>query len=288
MKIGVAMGLALGLSALFSADVSGQGGSRTITVDDVQVRVWTSGLERRAVGQPVIALEAGSGADLETWKPVFTELAAIGPVVAYDRFGLGQSGADPKTPTLTRNVETLHDVLHQLAPPPYVLVGHSLGGVIIRGFAHGHVDQTAGMVYLDVPDFESTRAERAAVLSGAARERALQPPDLPSIPPDTPAKLRPVFEQMLAEMRDDFPSARPWRQPEGIPVGVIVTARADRLQGDSGAMVRLQIKHQIEWTLRSADGIFTIAGHTGHQVHRDDPRLVVSIVKHVYERAVKR
>jgi hypothetical protein len=86
-------------------------------------------------------------------------------------------------------------------------------------------------------------------------------------------------------MRDDFPSARAWRQPEGIPVGVIVTARADRLRGDGDAMVRLQIKHQAEWTLGSAGGIFTIAGHTGHQVHRDDPQLVVSIVRHVFSRA---
>ena len=259
--------------------------SRMITVAGVPVRVSTAGLDRRVAGQPVIVLEAGSGADLETWKPVFTDLAAIGPVAAYDRLGLGQSGADPKTPTLTRNVETLHDVLHGLAPPPYVLVGHSLGGVIVRGFSHLYPTETAGLVYLDSPDFEATRVERASVLSGEARERALQPLDLPAIPADTPAGLRPVYEQLLAEMRDDFPSARPWRQPQGIPVGVIVTARSDRLRGNGGALVRLQIKHQMEWTLGSANGIFAIAGHTGHQVHRDDPALVVSIVRHVFERA---
>ena len=104
-------------------------------------------------------------------------------------------------------------------------------------------------------------------------------------PPGYTGKAAPVYEQLLAEMRDDFPSARAWRQPEGIPVGVIVTARADRLRGDGDAMVRLQIKHQAEWTLGSAGGIFTIAGHTGHQVHRDDPQLVVSIVRHVFSRA---
>jgi pimeloyl-ACP methyl ester carboxylesterase len=258
---------------------------RMITVDNVPVRVWTSGLDSRTPSQPVLALEAGSGGDLETWKPVFADLARLGPVIAYDRLGLGQSGADPKTPTLARNVETLHDVLKALAPPPYVIVGHSLGGVIARGFAHLYPADTAGLVYLDVPDFEATRAERAALLSGAARERALAPPDLPAIPADTPAKLRPVFEQLLIEMRDDFPSARGWRQPAGIPVGVVVTARADRLRGDGAAMVRLQITHQTEWTLASPDSLFTIAGHSGHQVHRDDPALVVSIVKHVYERA---
>ena len=194
----------------------------------------------------------------------------------------------PDTIPLARNVETLHDVLGALAPAPYVLVGHSLGGVIVRGFAHRFSAETAGLVYLDVPDFETTRQERASVLTGDARERALQPPDLPAIPADTPSKTRPVYEQLLAEMRDDFPSARGWQQPKGIPVGVIVTARADRLRGDGGAMVRLQIKHQMEWTLGSANGLFTIAGHTGHQVHRDDPALVVSMVRHVYEQSIKK
>jgi len=251
------------------------------------MRVQAEGIEQRKPGQPVIALEAGSGADLETWKPIFDEIAKLAPVIAYDRLGLGQSAADPKTPTLSRNVETLHDVLHAIAPPPYVLVGHSLGGVIIRGFAHHYPNETAGVVYLDVPDFEATRAERAALLSGESRERALKPPVLPEIPVDTPAKVRPVYEQLLIEMRDDFPSARGWSQPPNIPVAVVVTARADRLRGDGGAMVRLQIKHQMEWTLGSPNSLFTIAGHSGHQVHRDDPSMVVALIRHVLEHAAK-
>ena len=116
----------------------------------------------------------------------------------------------------------------------------------------------------------------------------MQPPDLPAIPADTPPKLRPVYEQLLNEIRGDFPSARQWKQPANVPVAVIITARADRMRGDGGAMVRLQIKHQSEWTLAAPDSIFTIAGHTGHQVHRDDPALVLAHVRHVYERALKR
>ena len=262
--------------------------TRIIKIDEADVRVRTSGLERRLSGQPVIVLEAGFGAILDSWNPIFDALAQLAPVIAYDRFGLGQSAADPKTPTLTRNVETLHDVLDELAKPPYVLVGHSLGGVIIRGFSAIHSSETAGLVYLDTPDFEATRAERAELLTGEARVRALQPPNLPAIPTDTPPKLRPVYEQLLLEMRDDFPSARKWRQLSNVPVGVIVTARADRLRGDGAAMMRLHIRHQSEWTLGSPDSMFTVAGHTGHIVHRDDPQLVISMVNHVYKAAAKK
>lgn len=250
------------------------------------MRVWTAGLEQRQPGQPVIVLEAGSDATVESWKPNFSDLAQLAPVVAYDRRGLGQSAPDTVPPTLKRNVETLHAVLQQLgASPPYVLVGHSLGGVIIRGFSSLYSKETAGLVYLDVPDFEATREERAAALPPEDRKRALEPPDLPAIPADTPPGLRAVFEQLLAEMRDDFPSARGWRQPPGIPVAVVVTTRADRMRGNSGVMVGLQIKHQQEWALSSPNSLFVLAGHTGHQVHRDDPALVLQLVKHVLQRA---
>src|SRR5688572_24296793 len=105
MNIRLCFGLAAMTSLLLAVEAQGRQAStepRMITVDGVTVRVWTSGLERRAAGQPVIALEAGGGAVLETWTPVFADLAALGPVIAYDRLGLGQSAADPKTPTLSR------------------------------------------------------------------------------------------------------------------------------------------------------------------------------------------
>jgi pimeloyl-ACP methyl ester carboxylesterase len=273
----------------FVALLTAQAGApptRMIAVEGVQMRVSTAGLEQRKAGQPVIVLEAGAGADLETWQPIFSDVSRIGPVIAYDRRALGQSGPDPEPPTFARTAQTLHAVLQALkVPPPYVLVGHSLGGVFIRGFATLYPGETAGMVYLDVPDFESTRQERAAVLPLEDRKAALAPPVLPEIPPGTPPGLAAVYQQLLNEMRDDYPSARNWQQPPGIPVAVVITTRADRLRGNGGAMVRLHIKHQSEWTLGSPNSVFVLAGHTGHQVHRDDPQLVTRLIAHVYERA---
>ena len=56
------------------------------------------------------------------------------------------------------------------------------------------------------------------------------------------------------------------------------------MRGNGGAIVRLQIARQSEWALTSRDGLFVLAGHTGHQVHRDDPALVVHLVRHVLDR----
>jgi pimeloyl-ACP methyl ester carboxylesterase len=274
-----------GSFALFAqADIAS---TRMLDLDGVQMRVWTAGLEQRKTGQAIIVLEAGAGADLETWKPILSDVSKIAPVIAYDRRGLGQSGADAAPPTFTRTVQTLRATLQALkVSPPYVLVGHSMGGVFIRGFASMFPTETAGMVYLDVPDFESTREERAAELPAEDRKAALGPPELPAIPPGTTEGLAAVYQQQLNEMRDDYPSARSWKQPPGIPVAVVITTRADRLRGNGGAMVRLQMKHQSQWALGSPNSLFVLAGHTGHQVHRDDPPLVLRLIQHVYDRAL--
>jgi len=113
----------------------------------------------------------------------------------------------------------------------------------------------------------------------------LAPMEAPPIPADTPPGLRAVYEQQLDEMRNEYPTARTFRQPSSVPVAVVVTTRADRLQGNGGAMVRLHIKKQSEWALSSPNSLFILAGHTGHQVHRDDPALVVRLVEHVVRHA---
>lgn len=93
--------------------------TRMVDVEGVQRRVLTAGLSERRPGQPVIVLEAGADADLETWRPIFPETARLVPVAAYDRRGLGRSSADTEPPTLKRSAQTLHAVLQQLqAPPP--------------------------------------------------------------------------------------------------------------------------------------------------------------------------
>ena len=279
--------LAAAIAVLFPAIVEAQTDTptRLVNVNGRPMQVWTAGLDQRKPGQPIVVLEAGGGATLETWKPVFADIARLAPVVAYDRRGHGKSEMDTEPQTLKRVIETLHALLKELGAPPYVLVGHSWGGLVVRGFSDMYATETAGLVYLDVPDFQRTREQFAEVLPPADRKEALGPPTVPDIPPDTPPGLRAAFEGMLEEMRSEYRSARAFKQPPGIPVAVVVTTRADRMKGNGGAIVRLQIKLQSEWALANPNGLFVLAGHTGHQVHRDDPALVARLVDHVLRHA---
>jgi pimeloyl-ACP methyl ester carboxylesterase len=282
--------ISLGLVLLFSGatDLGAQTEplpTQMISVEGRAMRMWTAGIEGRKPGQPVVILESGANGDaLNTWRPLFPEIARIAPVVAYERRGFGMSEPDLMRPTLRRTVQSLHGLLQAAKiPPPYVLVGQSLGGIYIRGFGDQYPNEVVGLVYPDVPDFESTREEKAAALPPENRAAALAPPVLPPIPPNTPPGVRAEFEEMAKEWLNDFPVSRALRQPSGIPVAVVVATPPGRLRGNGGAMVRLQMKRQSEWALSSSNGLFVTANHVGHWVHRDDPALVARLIKHVLD-----
>jgi pimeloyl-ACP methyl ester carboxylesterase len=103
-------------------------------------------IEAGAGPGPVVVLGTGLGEMSLDWMPVLPALAAAGPVVAYDRAGLGAS--DPVHPlTLAGQVEDLAAVLAEVGPA--VVVGHSWGGLLAQLVTFGHPERVAGLVLVD-------------------------------------------------------------------------------------------------------------------------------------------
>lgn len=118
---------------------------RLIDIDGCKLHVQTTGS-----GGPSVILEAGLGGMSSAWGWIQSETAKFNRVVSYDRVGLGWSGPDnaPKTATLTAH--RLRSALQRSRVlPPYILVGHSMGGLFIRVFADLYPNEVAGMVLLD-------------------------------------------------------------------------------------------------------------------------------------------
>ncbi|MDQ7950072.1 MAG: alpha/beta hydrolase [Pedobacter sp.] len=129
-----------------------------VSVNGNQFNVKIKGLENRQPNDPVIIFENGMGVDLQNWNKIFDPLSAFAPVLSYDRAGIGKSGKQFQSPTPAFVAKNLHAILHQLhIPPPYILVGHSLGGVYIRGFAGIYPEEIAGLVFIDPADFTETK-----------------------------------------------------------------------------------------------------------------------------------
>jgi pimeloyl-ACP methyl ester carboxylesterase len=103
-------------------------------------------------GTPTVVFEAGMGSSRGVWALVQPALAARTRAVVYDRSGLGRSEPDAAPRTLVRLADDLLDLLHRLDAPPYVLVGHSWGGPIIRKVAALEPALVAGLVLVDPSD----------------------------------------------------------------------------------------------------------------------------------------
>jgi pimeloyl-ACP methyl ester carboxylesterase len=101
-------------------------------------------------GGPTILLEAGLMSTVLSWSGLQRELSRSFRVVSYDRAGLGWSDVGPMPRTAERIVDELHTLLGRAGiPPPYVLVGHSFGGLTMPLFAARFADEVAGVVLVD-------------------------------------------------------------------------------------------------------------------------------------------
>lgn len=99
---------------------------------------------------PTVILEAGMVSFSSNWAWVQPEVAKVARVVAVDRAGLGWSDPGPKPRDAGQSARELHTALEKLSiTGPYVLAGHSYGGLAVRAFAALYRDEVAGMVLVD-------------------------------------------------------------------------------------------------------------------------------------------
>jgi len=101
-------------------------------------------------GRPAVVFDAALGGSSLSWSYVQPAVAALTTACAYDRAGFGWSEAGPMPRIIPRLATELHELLTAAAlDPPYVLVGHSFGGLTIRAFASSHPRDVAGLVFVD-------------------------------------------------------------------------------------------------------------------------------------------
>lgn len=119
---------------------------RLVPIDQRALHAIVSG-----EGSPVIVLESGMGGGALDWSLVQPQLSKLGTVVSYDRAGFGWSFEHGlKQPTCSQYVEDLSRLLKELGlKPPYILVGHSYGGLMTRLFASRYADEVSGLVLVD-------------------------------------------------------------------------------------------------------------------------------------------
>ncbi len=145
---------------------------------------------------PVVVFESGRGEGSDAWSKVIPEVSKFARTVTYDRVNLGYSQSEPDTNkpvTAKLLAENLHALLHAVnLTPPYILVGHSAGGVYVQMFARLYPKEVSGVVFVDASSPEQTisdglphktsNAYSEALGFAVSQQQVKQAPPFPKVP----------------------------------------------------------------------------------------------------------
>ena len=221
--------------------------------------------------KPTVVFEAGFGAGLTSWSTVQSNIAKFARTVSYDRAGIGQSEAGPKPRAAKQIALELHTALQNAGiGPPYVLVGHSFGGIYVRVFADMYPKEVAGIVLIDpsqetFDDWTRTHQE--------AQRTALD---------EQIAKASQGVRDESAEVNTSYQQARAAKVPAGVPVILLTAMKDDTMP--AGVRKVWAEKHE-EWIAKVPGGKHIVVENSGHFIQAEQPRVVIDPIKQVVDQA---
>ena len=247
-------------------------------------------------GSPTVVIDAGWGAWSLEWSRVQGEVAKTTQVCTYDRAGMGYSEAGP----LPRNAQQFAKELHSLLEKaniagPYVLAGHSLGGLPVRVFAHEYPTQVAGVVLIDSMSLGQTtqpapeiKPQTAAQSSGVALPFLLARIGLVRlfaralIPQDLPPEAQPAYTAFSVIPR----SIQAWAdEGASIPESLAQAAAVKSFGALPLIVLTAGLNHQTGWQTKqvelgqlSSNSQQVIVEDSSHNIQSDRPEAVVAAI----------
>lgn len=298
------MAILLSLALAMSVVVPPPG--QMVTVGATKIHVSCEGH-----GAPAVILIHGFGDYAIDWSLVQPALARDAETCAYDRPGQAWSDPGPPPRGLATSARELHDLLRAAnIKAPYVLVGHSWGGLIARMFAHDYPHDVAGMVLV-----EAAHEDEYLWINGKIiRPRTMSEEDWTALvhPKKPPSKLNPPYDKLPPEaqklrlramalprtsggdtddMRQDFIAIHEATAQSDHPLGnvplIVITKTPGIDDDDDYTAEQRQWNRGLQDQLAklSTNGVHVIAPHSGHHVQLDEPDVVIEAVWRVIEAA---
>jgi pimeloyl-ACP methyl ester carboxylesterase len=267
-------------------------------------------------GSPTVILAAGSLEYSLFWALVQPEVAGFTRVCSYDRAGYGWSESSPRPRTATIMVEELHTLLtNGKIEGPYVLVGHSLGGMMMRVYAHKYPDEVAGLVLVDsiheeqitrLPEIQKRLLQegvgqfRMLALLSSTGIMALAPQNIPNpgLPDNAYAQFQATtatsgdFETNNAElkvMEESYAEVRALHITSfrNLPLIVLSAGREETIAflSDAENQQRWEVWQALQSELvgLSSDSKQVIAEQSGHMIQLDQPDLVIDAIREIVD-----
>lgn len=225
-----------------------------------------------------VVLVNGSGGPIEGWCKIFESIASFSRVFAYNRPGIGGSSRPHVAQTGSHMVESLRTVLQVAGlAPPYVLVGHSFGGLIVNLFARLYPAEVSAAIFV-----EATAPKD--VLAFAEHENALQrflrTLTNKIVPPSPNAEIQQVQATVTELLRaPPFP---------GIPLTVISGGKYALAWATPAQMRAARAAHQIELASLSPQGKQIMATKSGHFPQFSEPEILVAAIQEAATTVIER
>lgn len=276
---------------------------RLVDVDGRNMHIHCTG-----DGSPTVILDSGLGDSYLSWRKVQPEIAKFTRVCSYDRAGLGFS--DPSSQPRTSKVIAgeLHGLLQAASvPPPYIIVGHSMGGYDVRVYASMYRSDIVGMVLVDAshPDQENRFPPELKNMEGSWHREAefityTMPFGVPRLlglcdnDPTTRAAdcNGRASRELLAEI-NAFPESAAETAATGLlgdlPLAVL-SHDPDKPSSDLPPEIAKPTNEawermQVELSHLSTRGTQTIAKNSAHYIQIDRPDVVIDAVRNIVEQA---
>jgi pimeloyl-ACP methyl ester carboxylesterase len=216
-------------------------------------------------GKPTIVMDAGYGDFSKAWDSIINEVSKMSDVLVYDRAGLGMSESSSRPRTSREMVKELHELLNEAKiKPPYILVGHSFGGVNLRLFATEYPNEVCGLILVD-----STPEDY--------RERVL-----PTMSQDFQQEYNKqfIYEGNYDEFMESLNQVKESRRKLNVPLIVLSAGKKAHYSAESQSLWHEMQKEILEI---STNGELVIAENSAHYIQNDEPKVVVNAVKRLIE-----
>ncbi|MDM8555484.1 alpha/beta hydrolase [Desulfococcaceae bacterium HSG7] len=249
--------------SVFVCACSGFNGYRTLAAQDSKSEYISIGS-----GTPVIVFENGMGMKMDTWDALFRQLGHRHRLFAYNRPGYGGSYTHPPLKKAVDIAEELRNILKKTGHhPPYILVGHSMGGIYINLFARMYPHEVKGVVFIDSSHPEQYAYQKKHDPWFEIGKFAVQGKDT-------------AYEFGFMEtIEKEFIQAGQFPQ---IPLIVLTSGKTEMAES---AKTRLQwIRFQDDLASLSKRSEHRIVKNSGHFIYIDQPEVVIKAIRKVANR----
>lgn len=277
-----------------------------VIINGRKVAYSSNGLQTRKPGEPLIVFENGAMSSKENFDTLFNYLPKNVAWLIYDRPGIGQSQDDTTLQNDVDIVKHLHNLLKfTKAVPPYLLVGHSYGGPLIRLFTALYPTEVNGLVFIDPSPFMWTKQDEENLKQTSnnsigwvgAWEKLF---DIMSSNKNMPLGVRAELKRFYKDLTTYFIDYRSLPPLPDIPLTVFIAYNAPSNPQDeamnkqlnvNSAFIpqfdKIRINDYLKFMENNSKAAVICLPKFTHYMHIQDPKVIASGIQTVYNNSLK-